>query len=443
MTTKNYQAYTLFNYDQLPQIAKLSKEDREAIEVVGRVLPFKTNNYVVEELINWDNIPEDPIFTLTFPRKEMLLKKQYKTIQSLLNKNASNDEIKIAANKIRLELNPNPAGQEHNVPIMDNVRLNGIQHKYRETVLFFPSQGQTCHAYCTFCFRWPQFSGMSGLKFSMKEGNLLLKYLKTHPKVTDVLFTGGDPLTMSAQVLASYIEPILSDEFKHIHTIRIGTKSLAYWPYRFLTDKDSDDLIRLFDKVVQSGRNLAIQAHFNHPIELSTDAVKKAIARIRSTGAQIRTQSPLLKHINDHPDIWSDMWRKQVDLSCIPYYMFIARDTGSKYFFELPLEKCWQIFKKAYSQVSGVCRTVRGPSMSATPGKIQVLGVAEVKDEKCFVLRFIQGRNPNWVDIPFFAKYDPKATWFDQLVPAFGEKEFFFESDIRKMKADRSKIEME
>ncbi|MDR0418658.1 MAG: lysine 2,3-aminomutase, partial [Prevotellaceae bacterium] len=191
------------------------------------------------------------------------------------------------------------------------------------------------------------------------------------------------------------------------------------------------------------GRNLAIQAHFNHPVELSTDAVKKAIARIRSTGAQIRTQSPLLKHINDHPDIWSEMWSKQVDLSCIPYYMFVARDTGSKHFFELPLEKCWQIFKKAYSQVSGVCRTVRGPSMSATPGKIQVLGVAKIKDEKCFVLRFIQGRNPNWVDIPFFAKYDPKATWFDQLTPAFGEKEFFFESDIRKMKADRSRIEME
>jgi hypothetical protein len=43
-----------------------------------------------------------------------------------------------------------------------------------------------------------------------------------------------------------------------------------------------------------------------------------------------------------------------------------------------------------------------------------------------FVLRFLQARNPKWVDIPFFAAYDPKATWFNQLKPAFGEEKFFF-----------------
>ena len=114
--------------------------------------------------------------------------------------------------------------------------------------------------------------------------------------------------------------------------------------------------------------------------------------------------------------------------------MFIARDTGSKLYFELPLDKCWAIFRKAYRQVSGLCRTVRGPSMSDHPGKIQVLGVQEVKGEKIFVLRFIQARNPAWVDIPFFAQYDPKATWFSQLKPAFGEEKFFFQTDKWKEK---------
>ncbi len=430
--SKTYQAFTLANYTKIPQIADLKEEYKQAIEVVGHVLPFKTNNYVIEELINWDNIPNDPIFTLTFPRREMLQRKYYEEVSALLKKGVSKEELKIRVNKIRMKLNPNPAGQEHNVPTMDNIKLHGVQHKYRETVLFFPSQGQTCHAYCTFCFRWPQFSGMSGLKFSMKEANLLFKYLKSHPRVTDILFTGGDPLTMITKHLKEYIEPLLGSDFQHIRTIRLGTKSLAYWPYRYLTDKDSGELLELFEMIIKAGKNLTIQAHFNHPVELSTDAVKEAIARIRQTGAQIRTQSPLLKKINDHPDIWSEMWRKQVDLSCIPYYMFVARDTGSKHFFELPLEKCWQIFRKAYSQVSGTCRTVRGPSMSTHPGKIQVLGVASVRDEKVFVLRFLQGRNPQWVDVPFFAKYDPEATWFDQLKPAFGEEKFFFEKEEEK-----------
>jgi hypothetical protein len=66
--------------------------------------------------------------------------------------------------------------------------------------------------------------------------------------------------------------------------------------------------------------------------------------------------------------------------------------------------------------------------MSCEPGKIQVLGVQQVEGEKVYVLRFLQGRDPSWVNIPFFAKYDPSATWFDQLEPAFGEEKFFFEA---------------
>ena len=429
MQENRYRSYTLHNYKELPQISNLSPQDIEAIDVVGRVLPFKANNYVVEELIDWTNIPNDPIFTLTFPRKEMLSASHYSQVLKIMDMDTNDPIYKKKINDIRLKLNPNPAGQEENVPSLKGSKLTGMQHKYRETVLFFPSQGQTCHAYCTFCFRWPQFSGMNEYKFAMKEADLLHKYLRRNKKVTDVLFTGGDPLTATSRILSAYIEPLLTEEFSHIRTIRIGSKSLAYWPYRFLTDKDADNIIELFEKVEKAGKNLALQAHFNHPKELSTDAVKQAIERIRNTGAQIRTQSPLLRKINNHPDIWAEMWTKQVDLGCIPYYMFVARDTGSKAFFEVPLEKTWDIFRKAYAQVSGVARTVRGPSMSAHPGKVQVLGISEIKGEKVFVLQFIQCRNPKLVNIPFFAKYNPKATWLDQLEPAFGETEFFYEKD--------------
>ena len=65
--------------------------------------------------------------------------------------------------------------------------------------------------------------------------------------------------------------------------------------------------------------------------------------------------------------------------------------------------------------------------MSAVPGKVEVQGVANFQDEKVFVLRFIQARNPDWVQRPFFAKFDPQATWLDQLRPAFGAEKFFFE----------------
>ena len=428
MRDYKYQAFTLHNYNSIAQLNNLSDECLEAITVVGNVLPFKANSYVVEELIDWNNIPDDPIFTLTFPRKKMLSGKHYEAVKNLL---AADDTEKLRSgiHDIRMRLNPNPAGQEFNVPIVDGERLHGMQHKYRETTLFFPSQGQTCHAYCTFCFRWPQFTGMRDLRFAMKEADLFHKYLLKNKKITDVLFTGGDPMTTRVAVLEKYIEPLLTKEFSHIRNIRIGSKSLAYWPYRFISDTDSDDILALFEKVGKSGKHLAFQAHFNHPVELSTEAVKVATERINNTGAVIRTQSPLLKNINDDHKTWSEMWTKQVELGMIPYYMFIARDTGSKSFFEVPLARSWRIFQKAYSNVSGICRTVRGPSMSANPGKVQVLGISEIKGEKVFVLRFLQCRNPNYVDIPFFAKYDGRATWINQLIPAFGEEQFFFEKD--------------
>jgi KamA family protein len=425
----NYKVYSLHNFKKIPQIETyLTKEQIFDIEIVGNVLPFKANNYVVDQLINWENVPNDPIFILTFPQKDMLKPEHYKMMRKAILNEATKSEIKRLANKIRLDLNPHPAGQEHNVPEVDGHKLTGIQHKYDQTMLFFPTQGQTCHAYCTFCFRWPQFTGMDELKFAMKETELMIKYLKQNPQITDVLFTGGDPMVMSAKRLRSYIEAIIN-EVPTVQNIRIGTKSLAYWPYRYLTDKDSQDILDIFKMVGDAGVHLAIMAHFNHVNELQTKAVEDAIAAIRKTGAQIRTQSPLLAHINDDPDVWRDMWKRQVELGCVPYYFFMARDTGAKAYFAVSLEDAWDIFRTAYQQVSGLARTVRGPSMSAGPGKIHMLGVTEVNGEPVYMLRFLQGRNADWVHRPFFAKYDPKATWIDELEPAFGEKAFFFEKE--------------
>lgn len=424
-----FQSYTLSNYKKIPQISRLSEEQIFDIEVVGRVLPFKSNSYVVEELIDWDNYATDPIFILTFPQKNMLLPRHYDKMAEALRANKSKQELDEVALEIRKELNPNPAGQsESNVPSLYGEQLTGMQHKYDQTVLFFPAQGQTCHAYCTFCFRWSQFVNVDDIKFASKEADKLVEYLKQNPQVTDVLITGGDPMVMKYKFIELYIGSILDADLPHIKNIRIGTKSLAYWPYKYTNDPEAEQLLGLFKRVTESGKHLSIMAHFNHYNELRTDAVKEAIDNIKKTGAQIRTQSPLLKNINAKPEIWSTMWKEQAKLGLIPYYMFMARDTGAQHYFAVSLVDAWDIFRNAYKEVSGICRTVRGPSMSAKPGKVHILGVSEVAGEKVIALNFIQGRESNWVQRPFFAKYDEKAVWLDELKPAFNESKFFFEN---------------
>ncbi|HLW06715.1 MAG TPA: hypothetical protein VKY45_04065, partial [Marinilabiliaceae bacterium] len=289
------------------------------------------------------------------------------------------------------------------------------------------------HAYCTFCFRWPQFTGMDDLKFAMNEVDSIIGYLREHPEVTDLLLTGGDPMIMRAHVLDAYISRILDANITTLETIRIGSKSLSFWPYRYLTDPDAEEVLKVFEKITAAGKTLSFMAHFNHPKELATPAMTQAVERILQTGAQIRTQSPLLNHINASAKVWEVMWKRQVKLGMIPYYMFVARDTGAKEYFGVPLVRASDIFKRAYTKVSGIARTVRGPSMSCNAGKIRVVGVSEVMGEKIFVLEFIQGRNSKWVNEPFFAKYDPAAMWIDDLEPAFGNKEFFFDEELAQM----------
>lgn len=426
--------YGANNLDSIPQLSNFSEQERLGIKAVAQVLPFRTNNYILEQLIDWNNIPEDPMFRLTFPHPEMLDSKDYNHIIQLMTENVPKAVLKEAANKIRQQLNPHPAGQKkYNVPTLNGKPIPGIQHKYRETVLIFPAAGQTCHAYCTFCFRWPQFVGLEDLKFATRESGMFQQYLQQHQEVRDVLLTGGDPMTMKARQLSLYIEPLLEPKFDHIQTIRIGTKSISFWPYRYVTDEDADNTLRLFEKIVQRGKHLAIMAHYEHWQELDTPVATEAIRRIRSTGAQIRTQAPIVRHINDSAETWAKMWQMQVSLGCIPYYIFVERQTGAKAYFEIPLVRVFDIYREAIQQVSGLARTARGPLMSALPGKVAIDGVAEVAGEKVFVLSFLQGREPDWCKRSFFASFNPDATWLNNLKPAFGEDKFFYESQLEEI----------
>jgi L-lysine 2,3-aminomutase len=221
-------------------------------------------------------------------------------------------------------------------------------------VLVFPSAGQTCHAYCTYCFRWAQFIGDDELRFAQKEAKSLFDYLSKHEEVSDILMTGGDPMVMKTKSLARYLEPLTDPNFlPHIKNIRIGTRSLSFWPQRFTTDDDADEVIELLRRVrEEGGRHVAVMAHLSHARELSTDKVKAAIQRIQKEAfATIRSQSPVMRGINDSSDVWAEVsctlitmydfstvccaishnvyskpsrqkWRTEVNMGIIPYYMF-------------------------------------------------------------------------------------------------------------------------
>lgn len=411
--TGRFRAYGPHHIDEIGAKYGLSRDDRDVIRLVSHVLPFRVNDYVLSQLVDWTRIPDDPMFRLVFPQRGMLSAEQERDL-AMLTAAGDREKLRDTIKRIRAECNPHPSGQmQLNVPTSNGAEIPGLQHKYVQTVLYFPSQGQTCHAYCTYCFRWAQFIGEPDLRFAAPNPGGLVSYLGGHPDVSDVLFTGGDPMIMTTQRLRGHIEPVLAVDT--VRTIRIGTKSVAYWPYRYTSDADADDLLRLFEQVIASGRMLAVMAHFSHPRELETDVARRALDRIRGTGAVVYCQAPLVRYVNNEAATLARLWRLQHAAGAIPYYLFVARDTGPHEYFRVPLAQAVELFLAAYRTLPGLARTVRGPVMSATPGKVMVDGIEETPAGSYFRLRLIQARQPALVGRPFRAHYSATAAWLDEL----------------------------
>jgi KamA family protein len=418
--------YANHRLSQVPQLKHLPAELLRGIRLAAMVFPFKVNSYVLDNLIDWEAGSDDPMFRLVFPHPEMLLEEDRQKLDRL-SRLGDSEAIRVEVDRIRAAMNPHSSDQVVNVPIFDGSSIEGVQHKYDETALFFAKQGQTCHSYCSFCFRWPQFVQSSVHRFQAQDGTQLYRYLRTHPEISDILLTGGDPFVMSSRRLADYLEPLLAPEFAHIKNIRIGTKAISYWPHRFLVGKEANELKSLLLRISEAGKHVAIMAHVNHWRELAPEPVHRAVDALRSVGAIIRTQSPILRHVNDDVSVWRRNWTDQVAMGMVPYYMFVERDTGANHYFRLSLQKALSIYQKASASVSGICRTARGPVMSAGPGKIQVLGRLAIGANEYFVLSFLQARRKEWLNRPFLAKYSESASWISELTPPESEGQFFFE----------------
>ena len=422
--------YSSINRSDLVTLAPfntLPGELTTQINTVSKVLPFRVNAHILT-LIDWKTVPEDPIFRLIFPDKAFLSPEDYQTLRALDTKDST--EKQEFLNHFYQELRPNPSNQLQNIPLVDGNPLEGVQHKYRETVLIFPQSGQTCYAFCSYCFRWEQFAeDMPKQQLLPRNIHSLLSYLRKRQDVTDIILTGGDPLFMNAKQLMAYLEPLLHSDFDHIKIIRIGTKAISYWPYRFLTAPDIKELFALFDTLITNGKHITFMANINHPRELKPSITRQAIQVIRQHSIEIRTQSPLLKNINDDAQVLKELWETEVELGCIPYYLFIPRNTGPRKCFEISIHRAVQLFQTAYQNISGLVKTVRGPVMSTDKGKVHVIGTRTFDKQKIFVLEYIQARDSSLIRIPFFAQFDAQATWFDALKPLSSVDDMFFHQE--------------
>lgn len=150
-------------------------------------------------------------------------------------------------------------------------------------------------------------------------------------------------------------------------------------------------------------------AHFDHPRELTEPAIEGLACMIRS-GVICCNQNPIIKGVNDDPDILAELYEKLATAGCPPYYLFQGRPTAGNELYEVPIVRNWQIFTKALEQVSGLARRARFV-MSHETGKLEILAV----DEKHIYLRYHRSKDAADQGRFMIYKRDDDACWLDDL----------------------------
>jgi KamA family protein len=276
---------------------------------------------------------------------------------------------------------------------------------------------EVCGAYCRYCFRKRLFMDDNDEASIDVSGGLA--HIRSDPKVTNVLLTGGDPLIMSTRRILEVIGALR--EIPHVQIIRIGTKMPAFNPWRIL---DDPELVEGLSGYSTPEKRVYVMAHFDHPRELTEPAVKGMDVLIRA-GVICVNQNPLLRGINDDPDVLAELYRRLSFIGVPPYYLFQGRPTAGNEPYEVPIVEGYHIFEAAKKQISGLAKRARF-AMSHETGKIEIVGV----DDHHIYLRYHRAKKP--ADEGRFMIYhrNDSAYWLDQLEPVegFGAPRFAAES---------------
>ncbi|MFF3839902.1 lysine 2,3-aminomutase [Streptomyces sp. NPDC001930] len=378
-------------------------------DVVGRVLPFRVGAHAADELIDWSRAPDDPLYRLLVPHRDLLAPADFAAVEQTL-RDGDRDRLRLVVDGLRERLDPHPAGRDTSV----------VRHTYPGTLLVLPEQPRTCPVPCPSCFRRPGHTGDPTPGRARGGPEAMTARLARHPEITDVVLDGEDPLAMRAAELDAYLSPLLAAP--QVRTVRIRTRAVIHTPERFLsaTDDvaDADDLLRVLTRVVAAGRRLSLLLHLSHPRELDPAPTRRAVARVLATGAVIRTQGPVLRHVNDDAGLWARMWREQAALGLVPYRMLVERGSGARRCFGLPLAEVLDVHAEAVRQrAPGGAPAVGGPVMSTELGALAVDGVVRLGQGPAFALRMLRARDPALAGTVAYARFDPVARWWDELTP--------------------------
>lgn len=312
--------------DKLADAMRWSAEKRERCTEVAERFPMLITPYYLS-LID-KNDPDDPIARMCIPTED----------------------------ELALDGSFDTSGEA------SNTRLEGLQHKYRQTVLLLSSN--QCATYCRYCFR-KRLVGLSSDELNRRVDDAV-EYVKAHEEITNVLVSGGDPLMLPNRIIERYLEGFAGID--HLDFIRFGTRVPVTLPERVYGDQELLDLFAHYARK----KTLYMVTQFDHPREITPQALQ-AINCMLERGIQIRNQTVLLRGVNDSEEVLGELLSTLTRVGVSPYYVFQCRPVrGVKGRFQVPISEGIRIVDGAKARQNGFGKSFRY-AMSHPRGKIEII----------------------------------------------------------------------
>ena len=347
---------------KIEYLDRLNEQEIADLQKVTDKFSFRCSDYYLS-LIDWDD-PADPIRRIVVPNMQEL------------------DEWG--------RLDPSDEQAYTIIP--------GLEHKYHSTALFLVSN--ICDGICRYCFRKRLFIDSRSTR--LRDIPAAIQYVRQHSEITNVLLTGGDPLVLKTSELENIIRQLRT--LDHVEIIRIGTKIPAFNPYRILDDPALPEMIENYST---THKKIYIMTHFVHPRELTEPAVN-SVHLLQKAGAMIANQTPLIRGLNDNPNVLAELLGKLSYIGAVPYYIFQCRPSLGNKPYTVPIEEGYQIVEQAKALVSGLAKRLRFV-MSHSTGKIEIVGITKNR------VYFKYHRAADDADSGRFLvlKRNPNAYWLD------------------------------
>ena len=229
-----------------------------------------------------------------------------------------------------------------------------LVHQYENRVLLITTG--KCLSYCRYCFR-RGLTARSQDFIGEEELKTVIGYIKKNPSITEILVSGGDPLSGGFKKLEKVLDGLRT--IKDNLLIRLCTRAPIFAPELF-----TEELLNLLKKT----KPLWLIPHINHPAELGT-AQKEALNACIEAGIPIQSQTVLLKGVNDNEKTLIKLFHKLTCMGIKPGYLFQLDPAAGTSHFRVPLKDALELWERVESKLSGLSRPQFAADLPGGGGK--------------------------------------------------------------------------